>query len=202
MKLLFDLFPIILFFAAYELGESFPEQAKAILMMFGVTLEANTKPGVFLATLIAIFATILQIVWVKFKGRKVDTMLWVSLVLITVFGGLTLFLHDETFIKWKPSVLYWIFALVLALSPIVAKRNLIRLMMDKQVELPESAWTTLNLSWAGFFAFMGFANLFVALSYSTDTWVHFKMFGSLILMAIFIAGQMWYLSRVLPPVEK
>lgn len=202
MKLLFDLFPIILFFAAYELGESFPEQAKAILMMFGVTLEANTKPGVFLATLIAIFATLLQIVWVKFKVRKVDTMLWVSLALITVFGGLTLFLHDETFIKWKPSVLYWIFALVLALSPIVTKRNLIRLMMDKQVELPESTWTTLNLSWAGFFTFMGFANLFVALSYSTDTWVHFKMFGSLILMAIFIAGQMWYLSRVLPPVEK
>ncbi|HNQ03504.1 MAG TPA: septation protein A [Thiobacillaceae bacterium] len=195
MKFLFDLFPIILFFAAYELGESFPVAANAILAGLGIQLETATKPGVFLATLVAILATFMQLAWAWFRYRRIDTMLWVSLALIVGFGGLTLFLHDETFIKWKPTVLYWIFALALGLAPLLFERNLIRLMMEKQLSLPDVVWTRLNLGWAGFFAFMGVANLYVALNYSTDAWVNFKMFGSLGLMLVFIIGQTLYLSR-------
>ncbi|MEW5770302.1 MAG: septation protein A [Pseudomonadota bacterium] len=195
MKILFDLFPIILFFAAYQFGDANPATANALLLGLGVQLDGATKPGVFLATLVAIVATFIQIAWVWIKHRKVENMLWVSLVLITVFGGLTLFLHDETFIKWKPTVLYWIFALSLGLAPLLFERNLIRMMMEKQVSLPDSVWTRLNLAWAGFFAFMGVANLYVAMNYTTDAWVNFKMFGSLGLMLVFIVGQTLYLSR-------
>lgn len=201
MKFLFDLFPILLFFIAYELGETFPDQANAILLALGVHLENATKPGVFLATVVAMGATFIQLGWAWLKYRKIDTMLWVSLVLIVVFGGLTLFLHDETFIKWKPTVLYWIFALALGLAPLLFERNLIRLMMEKQLTLPEGVWTKLNLGWAGFFAFMGVANLYVALNYSTDAWVKFKMFGSLGLMLVFVIGQTLYLSRHMDAAE-
>jgi len=201
LKFLFDLFPIVLFFVTYELGEIFPDQANAILQALGVQLESASKPGVFLATLVAIIATFVQLGWAWFRHRKIDTMLWVSLVLITVFGGLTLFLHDETFIKWKPTVLYWIFALTLGLAPLLFERNLIRMMMEKQLSLPDGVWAKLNLGWAAFFAFMGVANLYVAQNFSTDAWVNFKMFGSLGLMLVFVVGQTLYLSRHMDAAE-
>lgn len=195
MKILFDLFPIILFFIAYQVGEKNPEHATAWLAALGIVLDGGAKPGVFLATVVAIVATFGQIAWVWLRHRKVDTMLWVSLGLIVVFGGATLFLHDETFIKWKPTVLYWLFALSLGLAPLLFERNLIRLMMEKNVALPDAVWSRLNLAWAGFFALMGVANLWVAMNFSTDAWVNFKMFGSLGLMLVFIVGQTLYLSR-------
>ncbi len=195
MKILFDLFPIILFFAAYQYGEADPQTTAGWLALFGVHLESHLKPGVFFATLVAIIASVLQIAWVWLKHRKVENMLWISLILIVVFGGATLFLHDEAFIKWKPTVLYWLFALTLGLAPLLFERNLIRLMMEKQVSLPDEVWTRLNLAWAAFFALMGVANLWVAMTFSTDTWVNFKMFGSLALMLVFIVGQTLYLSR-------
>jgi intracellular septation protein len=195
LKFLFDLFPIILFFAAYQWGDGHPDSARALLDSLGVHLGSADKPGVFLATLIAIVATFGQIAWVWVKHRKVDTMLWVSLGLITVFGGLTLFLHDETFIKWKPTVLYWLFAVSLGLAPILFERNLIRLMMQHQITLPDAIWARLNLAWAGFFLVMGVANLYVAMNYSTDAWVNFKMFGTLGLMLAFVVAQTLYLSK-------
>jgi intracellular septation protein len=195
VKILFDLFPIILFFAAYQYGEANPETTSGWLALFGIHLESHLKPGVFFATLVAIIASVLQIAWVWLKHRKVENMLWISLILIVVFGGATLFLHDEAFIKWKPTVLYWLFALTLGLAPLLFERNLIRLMMEKQVSLPDEVWTRLNLAWAGFFALMGVANLWVAMTFSTDTWVNFKLFGSLALMLVFIVGQTLYLSR-------
>jgi intracellular septation protein len=202
LKFLYDLFPIILFFLAYEFGARNPDLANGILTTLGIQLGEAAKPGVFLATLVAIVATFIQLGWAWFRYRKIDTMLWVSLVLITVFGGLTLFLHDETFIKWKPTVLYWIFALSLGLAPLLFERNLIRLMMEKQLSLPDAVWSRLNLGWAGFFAFMGVANLYVALNFSTDAWVNFKMFGSLGLMLVFVIGQTLYLSRHMDRIEQ
>jgi intracellular septation protein len=195
VKILFDLFPIILFFVAYQFGASHPADASAWLAALGITLEGDAKPGVYLATVVAIAATFMQIAWAWIKYRKIDTMLWVSLALIVVFGGATLLLHDETFIKWKPTVLYWLFALSLGLAPMLFERNLIRLMMEKNVTLPDAIWTRLNLAWAAFFTLMGIANLWVAMHYSTDAWVNFKMFGSLGLMVLFIFGQTLYLSR-------
>jgi len=195
VKLLFDLFPIILFFIAYKWGGANPDQASALLTALGLHLNGAAKPGVLLATVVAIVATFGQIAWVWAKHRKVDAMLWVSLALILVFGGATLWLQDEAFIKWKPTVLYWLFAAALTLGPVLFKRNLIRLMMEKQLTLPDIAWTRLNQGWAGFFALMGGANLFVAFNYTTDAWVNFKLFGSLGLMVLFILGQSVYLAR-------
>lgn len=195
VKILFDLFPVILFFAAYQFGASNPETAKSWLDALGIHLAGSAKPGVFLATVVTIAATVLQIAWVWIKHRKVDTMLWVSFVLIAVLGGATLFLQDENFIKWKPTVLYWVFALTLGLAPILFERNLIRMMMEKQVSLPDAVWNRLNLGWAAFFAFMGVANLLVFMNFSTDTWVSFKMFGSIGLMLVFIVAQTFYLNR-------
>jgi intracellular septation protein len=195
MKLLFDLFPVILFFVAYQFGASHPEQAAAMLSSLGIALGSAVKPGVFLATVVAILATVGQIVWTWLRHRKVDAMLWVSFVLITVFGGATLLLQDENFIKWKPTVLYWLFALALGLGPVLFERNFIRMMMDKQITLPDPIWARLNIGWAAFFTVMGAANLLVAFNYSTDTWVNFKMFGTLGLMVVFILLQGVYLSK-------
>ena len=175
MKFLFDLFPVILFFAAFKLGD------------------------IFIATGVAIAATFIQIGWVWMKHRKVDTMLWVSLVIITVFGGMTLVFHNETFIKWKPTILYWSFAVALAGSQLVLGKNLIRTLLAEQIELPEVIWQRLNWAWVGFFVFMGAANLAIAfgLGLSTDTWVKFKVFGGTGLMLVFVIIQGVFLSRYL-----
>jgi intracellular septation protein len=171
MKFLFDLFPVILFFAAYKFAD------------------------IYVATGVAIGATFVQIGWVHFRHGKVDKMLWVSLGLITVFGGMTLLLRDPTFIKWKPTVLYWLFAVVLLGSALLLKKNLIRAMMEKQVALPERIWGNLNLAWAGFFAFMGALNLYVAYNFSESDWVNFKLFGGMGLMLAFIVAQGLMLSK-------
>jgi intracellular septation protein len=136
---------------------------------------------------VAIAATFAQIGWLWFRGRKIDTMLWVSLVIITVFGGMTLLLQDENFIKWKPTVLYWAFAAVLLGGTVFFKKNLMRVLLAEQMELPDVAWAKLNWSWIGFFVFMGIANLFVAFNFSTDDWVNFKLFGATGLMLVFCA---------------
>ena len=173
MKFLFDLFPVILFFVAFKFS------------------------GIFVATAVAMLATFAQIGWVWFRHRKVDNMLWVSLGIITLFGGLTLLFHDETFIKWKPTILYWSFAVALGGSTLVLKKNLIRTLLTEQLELPEVIWQRLNWSWFGFFVFMGFANLAIAFAFglSTDTWVNFKLFGGMGLMLLFVLIQGLLLSK-------
>ena len=171
MKLLFDLFPVILFFAVFKLY------------------------GIYEATAVAIAATFVQIGWVWFRHRKVEPMLWVSLGVITVFGGATLLLQNEAFIKWKPTVLYWLFAAALAVGALVFKKNLIRAMMEKQMALPEPVWGRVLASWIAFFFVMGILNLYVAFNYSTDTWVNFKLFGGMGLMLAFVFGQAVMLAR-------
>jgi intracellular septation protein len=171
MKFLFDLFPVILFFIAFKVS------------------------GIYVATGVAIAATFAQIGWLLARGRKVDTMLWVSLAIIVVFGGATLWLQDETFIKWKPTVLYWLFGAVLAGSSLIFRRNLIRKLMEEQVSLPDRVWGRLNASWIGFFALMGAANLIVAFNFPTDTWVNFKLFGGMGLMLAFVVAQSLLLAK-------
>jgi len=171
MKFLFDLFPVVLFFVAFKLFD------------------------IYTATAVAIAASVAQIGWLKWKRRKVDTMMWVTLVIIVVFGGATLVLHDETFIKWKPTVLYWLFGAVIGGAQLVFRKNLIRAMLAEQVRLPEPVWIRLNWSWAAFFVFMGAANLYVAFSFSTDTWVNFKLFGGMGLMLLFVVLQAAFLAR-------
>ena len=197
-KLLFDLFPIIVFFIAYKIGDSNAEATRAFMAGLGLPQPVHTgeKPGIYLATLLAIVASVGQIAWVKLRGHKTDTMMWVSLGIIVLFGGATLWLHDESFIKWKPTVLYWIFAAIIFGSAVFG-RNVIKSLMNAQMELPDIAWSRLNASWGGFFAVMGVANLIVAFNFSTDAWVDFKLFGSLGLMLLFVIGQSMMLTRYL-----
>lgn len=201
-KFLFDLFPVIIFFLAYKLGDAYPEATRQLLQNIGLPQPtgANDKPGIYLATFIAIIASVLQIMWVKLRGQQVETMLWVSLGIIVVFGGATLWLHDESFIKWKPTVLYWIFAAVI-FGAAMFGRNVIRGLMNTQMELPELAWSRLNLSWGAFFAVMGLVNLWVAFNYSTDAWVNFKLFGSMGLMLVFVIAQGMMLSKYMDKEE-
>ncbi len=178
MKLLFDLFPVILFFIVFKFF------------------------GVFAATAAAIVATFLQVAWVKHRHGKVDTMLWVSLGIITVFGGATLLLHDETFIKWKPTILYWFFSAALLFSSILFKKNLMRAMLQEKLTLPDPVWHNLNLAWGLFFAVLGIINLYVAFNFSTDTWVNFKLFGATGLMLVFILLQSLWLSKYVEEDDK
>ena len=173
MKFLFDLFPVILFFIAFKVGD------------------------IFIATGVTIAATFAQIGWLLLRKKKIDVMLWVSLGIVVVAGGLTLLLHDETFIKWKPTILYWAFAIGLGGSSLLFGKNLIRSVLESQVKLPDPVWKNLNLAWIGFFIFMGSANLAVAFAFnlSTDTWVNFKLFGGMGLMLLFALAQGLVLSK-------
>ncbi len=116
-------------------------------------------------------------------------------LIIVVFGGATLLLHDENFIKWKPTVLYWVFSVALIVANLVFKKNLIRGLMEKQISLPNNIWNNLNLAWSLFFLVLGFINLYVAFNYSTDHWVDFKLFGTTALMFIFIIAQGLILNK-------
>jgi intracellular septation protein len=173
MKFLFDLFPVILFFIAFKFF------------------------GIYTATAVAIVATIAQIIYCKIRYGVVDKMLLVSGVIITVFGGATLLLKDPSFIQWKPTILYWLFAAGLLGSQFLFKKNPIRSVMEKQVNLPDLVWSKLNLAWAMLFVALGFLNLYVAFNYSQDTWVNFKLFGITGIMFVFIIGQTLLLSKYL-----
>ena len=171
MKLLIDFFPIILFFVAFKVA------------------------GIYVATAVAIVATIAQIAWLRWRTGRVETMQWLSLGVIVVFGGATLVAQSETFIKWKPTVLYWVMGGALLIGQLVFKKNGIRSLMGAQIRLPEAVWQRVNLSWVAFFTAMGFINLWVAYSFSTSTWVNFKLFGGLGLMFAFVAVQAIYLNK-------
>jgi intracellular septation protein len=195
MKLLFDVFPVILFFVFFKFGNLYPETAEAILASFHIVLGETIKPAIFLATLVSIFATTAQILWSKYRHGKVDAMLWVSFFVIVLFGGATLIFHNDTFIRWKPSVLYWLFSATLFGSNLLFKKNLIRSTLSSKMALPMRVWNLLNLSWGLFFAALGFVNLYVAYNYSIETWVNFKLFGFTALMLIFIVAQSAWLAK-------
>lgn len=171
MKLLLDFFPILLFFAAFKFA------------------------GIYAATAIAIVATIMQIGYLRYKTGKVEPMQWISLGVIVLFGGATLISHNDTFIKWKPTVLYWLMGSALLIGQLVFKKNLLKSLMGAQMDLPEDAWRLTQWSWVGFFAVMGCLNLWVAFNYDTDTWVNFKLFGGMGLMFVFVIAQALVLSR-------
>src|SRR5690242_21307161 len=169
MRFVADYFPLLLFFVAFK------------------------WQGIWVATAVAIAASVIQIAWFHWRG-SVSAVHWASLAIIVIFGGATLLLHDETFIKWKPTVLYWLFGATIAGAQF-AGRNLIRFMLKEQMALPEPAWARLAWSWVAFFALMGAVNLFVAYRFTTEQWVNFKLFGGIGLMLLFVLGQAAFLSR-------
>lgn len=171
MKLLIDFFPIILFFAAFKLW------------------------GIYAATGVAIAATVVQIAYLRLRHGKVEPMQWMSLGIIVLFGGATLLAQSETFIKWKPTVLYWLMGGTLLAGQLLFRRNFIKSLMGAQIELPDAVWSQLNWAWAGFFTAMGVLNLWVAYQFDTDTWVNFKLFGGIGLMLAFVIAQALFLGR-------
>lgn len=177
MKPLLEFFPIILFFVVYKLYD------------------------IYVATAVAIVATIVQvgIYWVLY--RKVETLQWITLGLILVMGGATLYLQDEQFIKWKLTIIEWLFGSAFLASQFLGQKTFIERMMGGNLELPRAIWKRLNLSWALFFISVGFLNLYVMFHYSTDDWVSFKTFGVPVLMVVFVVVQMLFLYRHVPSTE-
>ena len=203
MKLILDFFPILLFFGAYKLSGANAEASQHFIntSLSGIISGGSVTPDqspIVLATLVGIIGTIAQIAFLKLRGRKVEFLMWFSLGMFVFFGGLTIYLHDEVFIKWKLSIVYWFFAIGLLVSEFVFKKNLMRKSMGEIIELPDSIWSRLNLAWIGFFTAMGILNWYVAfVLYKGDTsaWVSFKAFGSTAIMFVFIVAQTIYLSR-------
>lgn len=172
-KFLFDLFPLILFFVAYRLAD------------------------IYLATGVAIVAAVGQLAYLRLRGQKIETMHWINLTVIVVFGGATLWLQNEAFIKWKPTVLYWLFGIILIGSQLIYRRNLLQKLLAEKVSLTEQGWRGLNMSWATFFIAAGALNLFVAFSgyFSEAAWVNFKVFGLMGLLIAFVIGQSLWLGK-------
>jgi len=196
MKLFFDLFPVILFFITFKYSEKQPElAANWVGALLGSASVSPQMAPILLATVVVIAATVVQIAWVRLRHGKVDKMLWISLILVVVFGGMTLAFQNEAFIKWKPTILYWVFAASMGFAALVTKKNAIRGMLGEQIALPDAVWERLNLAWIGFFIVMGALNLVVAFNFSTDIWVDFKLFGGMGLMLLFVIAQGLMLSK-------
>jgi intracellular septation protein len=177
MKFLFDFLPILLFFIAYK------------------------SHGIYGATAGAIAASALQVGWLWLKHRKVDRMPMITLVLLVVMGGATLVLHDEVYIKWKPTVVNWLFGVVFLGSQFIGNMTIMERMIGGSVELPRSVWVKLNMAWTVFFFTIGLVNLYVAFHFDTDTWVNFKLFGMLGLTLVFVVGQSLYMARYIKTTE-
>jgi intracellular septation protein len=172
MKILIDFFPILLFFGAYKFYD------------------------IYVATGVLMAATVLQMVLIYAIDRKLQTMHKITLVLILVFGALTLALQDERLIKWKPTVLYAAMAIALAVALWALKKNFLKILLGSQLTLPDAVWMRLNVAWIVYCAFMAALNGYVAAYYSTETWVNFKLWGYAFPL-VFIVGQGLYISRYL-----
>jgi intracellular septation protein len=171
MKLLFDYLPILLFFIGYKLY------------------------GIYVATSIAILASFVQVTLYWIKHRRFESIHVITFVCVLIFGGATLLLHNEVYIKWKPTIIYWLLSLFFIGSSFIGKKTLLQRIMDNSMKLPNVIWQRLNLSWGIFFILLGGTNLFVIYHYSTNTWVNFKLFGTLGLTVAFIVLQSLYMVK-------
>ena len=185
MKFLFDYFPLLLFFGAFKLYD------------------------IYVATGVAMVASFIQVGFFWIKHRRFENLHLITLAAIMVFGGLTLILHDDTFIMWKPTIVYWIMAILFIGSQFIGKKTLLERMLGKQIELPQTIWTRQNISWSVFFIIMGILNIYVAFYYAPDadpqvrqaTWVNYKVFGTLGLMVVFIVLQALMMGKHIKQVE-
>jgi intracellular septation protein len=201
MKLLYDLFPIILFFVTYHNADALMANS-AISGLFDPS-QPEVIVATILATAIAIIASFIQVGGYWLKKRSFEKMHLFSLALITVLGGITIVFGDPAFIQWKPTVLNWVFAGAFLASQYIGKKSLVHRMIGGQISLPEHVWVRLNLSWVIFFIISGLANLYVAFYYGLDMdektrmdiWVNFKLFGLMGLTFIFVIAQAFYLAK-------
>lgn len=210
MKFLFDLFPVILFFIVYKFADGHQEAAHALAVQYmgglisGGNVTAEQSP-IMLASFVGIVATVLQILYLLARGRKVDGMLWLSLGVIVVTGGATIYFHDQTFIMWKPTILYWVFALALFVAQVGFRNNLMRKVMEAQIRLPDAVWAKVGYAWMTFFAAIGVLNLvmaFIVFKGNTSAWVNFKLFGITGIFFAFIIVQTLMLSKYIEDQEQ
>jgi intracellular septation protein len=206
MSLLLEYFPILCFFISFKLAGAYAEATAAwasahlsFLVSGGQVLPSQAP--VLISTLVVMLATLLVIGLQVSLKRRVPAMTWFSLALVVALGGATVWFHDETFIKWKPTGLYWTMALVFAVAPLLGK-NLPKLLMQEHAQAPDSVWARLNWAWVAFGLFMGALNLWVAYRFTLDAWVNFKLFGGIGLMLLFLLGQAYLLSPYLREADK
>jgi intracellular septation protein len=172
MQLLIDFLPVVAFFIAYKMA------------------------GIYVATGVLIVGVLAQTLYSWLRHKKVSPMLLTSAALVLVFGGLTLLIHDATFIKWKPTIVNWLFAGAFLASQYMKGPTIVQRLMGEQITLnPPVLWTKLNLMWVAFFVFAGALNIYVAFSYSEAAWVNFKLFGLMGLTLVFALLQGVWLTR-------
>lgn len=174
MKQFLDFLPLVVFFAFYKMYD------------------------IFVASGALIVATGLALLYSWYKYRKVEKMMLITFILVAVFGSLTIFFHNDEFIKWKVTVIYGLFAGALLISQIFMKKNLIQTMLDKEIVLPPTAWGRLNLAWALFFMACGLANIYIAFWLPQNIWVNFKVFGLTGLTLLFTLLSGIYIYRHMP----
>jgi intracellular septation protein len=182
LNLFYDFVPVLLFFIAFKFY------------------------GIYAATVVGIVVTALQVIITTFWKKKLDKKQLITLAVFVVFGGMTLYFHNPIFVKWKPSVIFWLFGVVFLLSHFIGKKPIIQRMMEGMLEennnkLPDKVWKRLNAAWAVFFILLGGINIFVAYHFSTDTWVNFKLYGILGLLFVFSFLQAICLTRYLNEVK-
>lgn len=171
MKMFFDFFPIVLFFIAYKFF------------------------GIYAATAVAMAASLIQVIVYRLKHRRFEFMHIITLIIIMALGGATILFHNEMFIKWKPTTVYWVFGLIFLATQFIGEKTLIQRLLADKISLPDFVWKRLNIGWMVFFIAMGIANLYVAYNFSTNAWVNFKLFGALGLTAVFAVAQSFYIAR-------
>lgn len=196
MKLFFDLFPIVLFFGVFKWAGSHADAAAQWASQYlGAGITPESAP-ILLATATAILASIAQLIYLLVRRRKVEPMFWISLAVIVVFGGLTLYFREGAFIKWKPTILYWIFAGILLYGNFTGKNFMKPLLAKAELTMAERHWWMLQKLWIGFFVVLGALNLLVAYTFSLETWVNFKLFGLMGLTLVFTIGVAFFLAKV------
>lgn len=213
MKQLFDFFPILLFFIVYKFYLDLPDglitSVNDILPFMALT-PGESSDAIYLATLAAILATLIFVLYSVVVFKKIEKMPLITLVLLMVFGGATLLFKDPLFIQWKPTAINWLFAVIFLASQFIGDKPLVQRMMGQALEISDSGvWTKLNLAWVGFFILSGIANLLVApqidplnLQFSEDTWVDFKLFGLMGMTIVFVIAQVFYLARYMPSADE
>lgn len=192
MKLFFDFLPIVLFFLAYKFGGG----------DYSFNGQTYHVEGIYAATAVMIIATLVQVSYTWLRHRTVERAHIITLALVVLLGGLTLWLQNPDFIKWKPTAVNWLFALVFVGAYLFTDKSLLERMMGDHIQLPGKVWSRLNVAWILFFLASGVANLYVAFNFDEATWVNFKLFGMLGLTIVFVIAQSIYLARHAVEVSK
>jgi intracellular septation protein len=200
LKLLFDLVAVVLFFAAYKIGAAYPEATAHLVgsalegLVPGKPVPAQQAPFL-LATAVAVVTSLLQVAFRLVRRQKVEPMLWVVLAVVVLFGGLTIWFQDEVFFKWKPTIVYWLFAAILLSGRLLGRKNLLQSVLGEQIDVPPPIWERFLWAWIVFFVAIGVVNLVVAFSVPTDAWVNFKLFGLFGITLVFILATVFWLAR-------